>query len=51
MKTLLREHQTGLADNSLKLWNILMLAAWDMQRRDRKEAFRLRNVAPAASVV
>jgi asparagine synthase (glutamine-hydrolysing) len=51
VKTLLREHQTGLADNSLKLWNILMLAAWDMQRRDRREAFQLRNVAPAASVV
>jgi asparagine synthase (glutamine-hydrolysing) len=50
VKHLWRQHQSGIADHSRRLWAILMLAAWDMQRSNWKEMFQLRKVSPAAMV-
>ncbi len=39
-RRLFNEHQSGLGEHSRRLWHLLMLAAWDAQRRSNR-AFQL----------
>ncbi len=40
VRRLFSEHQSGLGEHSRRLWHVLMLAAWDAQRRSNR-AFEL----------
>jgi hypothetical protein len=47
------EHQSGLHNHERKLWNLLMLAAWNLRHRrgERFEGMAVAPFLPAVSLV